>query len=63
MTKTIQEISQAQDFEIEEMMTALLKRYRELYPDWEVSVISLEKKDDRNRQIDEVIQFLEKLKG
>lgn len=62
MTKTIQEISQAQDFEIEEMMTALLKRYRELYPDWEVSVISLEKKDDRNRQIDEVIQFLEKLK-
>ena len=62
MTKTIQEISQAQDFEIEEMMTALLKRYRELYPDWEVRVISLEKKDDRNRQIDEVIQFLEKLK-
>ena len=62
MTKTIQEISQAQDFEIEEMMTALLKRYRELYPDWEVSVISLKKKDDRNRQIDEVIQFLEKLK-
>ena len=62
MTKTIQEISQARDFEIEEMMTALLKRYRELYPDWEVSVISLEKKDDRNRQIDEVIQFLEKLK-
>ena len=62
MTKTIQEISQAQDFEIEEMMTALLKRYRELYPDWEVSVISLEKKDNRNRQIDEVIQFLEKLK-
>ena len=62
MTKTIQEISQAQDFEIEEMMTALLKRYRELYPDWEVSVISLEKKDDRNRQIDEVIHFLEKLK-
>ena len=62
MTKTIQEISQAQDFEIEEMMTALVKRYRELYPDWEVRVISLEKKDDRNRQIDEVIQFLEKLK-
>ena len=62
MTKTIQEISQAQDFEIEEMMTALVKRYRELHPDWEVSVISLEKKDDRNRQIDEVIQFLEKLK-
>ena len=62
MSKTIQAISQARDFEIEEMMDALLQRYRELFPDWEVSVISLEKKGDRNRQIDEVIQFLEKLK-
>lgn len=62
MSKTIQAISQAWDFEIEEMMDALLQRYQELFPDWEVSVISLEKKGDRNRQIDEVIQFLEKLK-
>ena len=62
MSKTIQAISQARDFEIEEMMDALLQRYQELFPDWEVSVISLEKKGDRNRQIDEVIQFLKKLK-
>lgn len=44
MSKTIQAISQARDFEIEEMMDALLQRYQELFPDWEVSVISLEKK-------------------
>ena len=62
MTKTIQEISQARDFEIEEMMTALLKRYKEVFPNWEVSVVSIEKTGDRNKQIDEVIQLLEKLK-
>ena len=62
MEKIIQAISKAQDHEIQEMMTALLKRHKELFPNWELSVISIEKTGDRNRQIDEVIQLLEKLK-
>lgn len=62
MEKIIQAISQARDHEIQEMMTALLKRYKELFPNWEVSVISVEKTGDRNKQIDETIQLLEKLK-
>lgn len=62
MTKIIQAISQARDFEVEEMMTALLKRYGEVFPNWQVSIISIEKTRDRNKQIDKVIRFLEKLK-
>ena len=62
MVDVIQAISQAQDLELEAMMAALLKRYGEVFPDWEVSIVSVEKTGDRNAQIDKVIELLEKLK-
>lgn len=62
MEKIIQRISQAQDHEIPEMMAAILKRHKELFPNWEMSLVSIEKTGDRNKQIDEMIQLLEKLK-
>ena len=62
MVDVIQAISQAQDLELEAMMAALLKRYGEVFPDWELSIVSVEKTGDRNAQIDKVIELLEKLK-
>lgn len=62
MADVIQAISQAQDLELEAMMAALLKRYGEVFPDWELSIVSVEKTGDRNAQIDKVIELLKKLK-
>ena len=62
MADVLQEISRAQDEELQEMMTALIKRYEEVFPAWELSVISIEKTGDRNEQIDRVIELLEKMK-
>ena len=62
MREIIQAISQARDSEVEEMMMALIKRYKELFPDWELSIVAVEKTGDRNAQIDKVIELLEKLK-
>ena len=62
MADVIQAISQAQDLELEAMMAALLKRYGEVFPDWELSIVSVEKTGDRNAQIDKVIELLKTLK-
>lgn len=40
-------------------LKALIQRYAELHPDWEVSVFSVRKTGDRNSQIDEMIRFLQ----
>ena len=62
MVPVIRAISEARDFEIEAMMAALLKRYGEVFPDWEIDLVTIEKTGDRNKQIDDVIRLLEKLK-
>ena len=48
--------------EIGEILDSALFRYRQLYPDWEISVISIEKSVDKNRQLDETIRLLENMK-
>ena len=48
--------------EIENVLKAVIHRYNVLFPDWEVTVFSIEKRKDRNQQIDQVIDFLERSK-
>ena len=55
-------ISRLESEEIQEFLDALLARYRELYPDWDINIISLEKKRSRNDQLDEMITLLESMK-
>ena len=55
-------INNAKADEISEILDAVLRRYKQLYPDWEISVLSLEKSVDKNMQLDETIKLLEKLK-
>ena len=62
MEDLLKEIAHAQEEQIELLLTAVLSRYAVLYPDWEISTISIQKTADRNQQIDRTIQMLERLK-
>lgn len=63
MIDLIEYIAQADGIEIEKLLKAVLQRYAVLFPDWEVSTISLQKSIDRNEQLDRVIAMLQKMKA
>ena len=48
--------------EIAAVLDHVLSRYTQLFPQWSVSVLSMDKREDTIQQIDETIAFLEKLK-
>ena len=62
MSELIERISQAPAEELESLLQAVLSRYAELFPDWEVTTVSFQKDGDRNAQIDQFIALLNKLK-
>ena len=62
MIDLIAGISQANEYEIEALLKAVLRRYAVLFPAWEVSAISVHKKSDQNAQIDEIIHMLQRMK-
>ena len=47
---------------IEELLRAVRKRYAELFPEWELSMISVKKNADKNEQLDKFIMLLQNLK-
>ncbi len=57
-----EKIAQVDVTEIEEVLIAVRQRYAELFPDWEVVLISIEKSVDRNRQLDRMIAMLQNMK-
>ena len=59
----VEKIAQADEVEIEKLLTAGLQRYAELFPDWEMRTISLQKSDDRNEQLDRIIAVLQNMKN
>lgn len=62
MFDLVEEIAIADEVEIEKLLKAVLDRYAVLFPDWEVSTISLQKSSDRNQQLDRMIALLQRLK-
>ena len=62
MSELTEKIAQANAFEIEELLDAILRRYAVLYPDWEVATVSIEKSRDRNEQLDHMIAMLQNMK-
>lgn len=62
MYDLMMEIARADDAEIKRLLKAVLQRYSVLFPDWEVSTISLRKSADRNAQLDQMIEILQKMK-
>ena len=48
--------------EIPQILDEVLFRYKVLYPTWKLSVISIDGKESKNEQLDEMIALLERLK-
>jgi hypothetical protein len=63
MVDLAEEIAHAGEQEIEQLLKAVLQRYTVLFPDYEVSTVSLQKSSDRNGQIDRMIATLQKMKN
>ena len=62
MEEILRKVSTANEEEVEMLLTAVLARYGELYPDWEISTISLRRGEDRAEQLDRTIRMLEYMK-
>ena len=62
MKQILDKINAATPNEIEQILKAALARYRELYPEWDISTLSLEKAGDKNEQLDRVIDLLRNMK-
>ena len=58
----LDKIKRLEPEEIQDILDALLVRYRELYPDWDVNIVSLKKRKTKNDQLDEMIALLESMK-
>ena len=58
----LDEIKKIKKEDIQDVVQAVLAQYKAFYPEWDISLLSLEKKGDRNEQIDRVIALMEKLK-
>ena len=55
-------IAQSDEDAVEELLRAVRKRYAVLFPDWELSMISVKKNADKNEQLDKFIALLQNLK-
>ena len=62
MNKLVAAIEQADVGQIGDILNTVLRRYGELFPEWEISIISVKKNEDRDDQIDQIIQMLLRLK-
>ena len=62
MLGLLTEIKCADEIAIEEILNAVPHRYAELFPDWEVITISLQRSQDRNEQLDRIIAMLQNMK-
>ncbi len=62
MSVTTYLIRKAKPENLEALLKAVLARYAEVFPGWEVSVITVDKQRDRNAQIDEIIAVLNGMK-
>lgn len=58
----LSEIKNAKPEEMNDILLTVRERYQELFPDWEVIIISLEKAVDKNEQLDRMIALMERLK-
>jgi len=58
----VEKIKKAKPEELNDILLAVLERYREVFPDWEIITVSLEKAVDKNEQLDRTIKLLENMK-
>lgn len=62
MEKIISTLMEMDSNQLEQILEALKQRYAQLYPDWEIHIMSIKKNTDRSMQIDRVVALLNGLK-
>ena len=62
MKEILEKIGSADGNQIQALLMAVLRRYGQLYPDSEISVISLEKNGNQNSRLDDMIRLLQNMK-
>lgn len=62
MEALLQFIRQADTAQIDIILQVTLSRWQELYPDWEISTLRLDRRKDRNTQLEQTITILNNLK-
>lgn len=58
----LERIKTAKPEEMSDILMAVQKRYNELFPDWDLSILTLEKAVDKNEQIDRIIAVMDSMK-
>ena len=58
----LEHVQKASPEEVNEILMDLVKRYGEIFPGWELHILTVDKSGDKNTQIDAAIALLEKLK-
>ena len=59
MRRLIKKIANASPRDAEQILNAIIRRYAQLYPDWDLHVFSVQKGADENKQIDQAIALFE----
>ena len=62
MEKIISRLMEMDSNQLEQIFEALKQRHAQLYPDWEIHIMSIKKDTDRSMQIDRVVALLNGLK-
>ncbi len=57
-----EEIDKLAESNINDVVDAVLNKYKALFPDWEIATFAICKKGDRDAQLDNLINLLENLK-
>ena len=55
-------IQNAKPEEMNDILMAVQQRFQELFPDWELITISVQKAVDKNAQLDQIIKLLQQMK-
>lgn len=63
MEKLEEAIANAEADQLGQILLAVIRRYAEVFPDWDISTIALPKDKARNQIIDNTIAFLKSMKS
>ena len=62
MKDLLAKIEKADARQMDVILKTAMARYKKLHPDWEISVFTLDKREDRDTQIDGAIALLQAIK-
>lgn len=62
MLYLLEDIRNTSGDELNQLLMKIVERYEVVFPDWSITIITLEKSRDRNEQLDRIIAHLQAIK-